>query len=187
MTIDDNLLKELGAVDTVVYTLIADNPHITQKELARSCKLSTRTVINVLQRLEDKHYIRIKNNKPKPNTYEILYSYRTKSPEESKGRGIFGMVKLSDNDYAMLLNDYPKSVVEDYIQRLDSYLKNNPQKNYTSHSATIVSWIVDDDAKRRNTKNYRSLSQIKEDEERANEYLSLLDNFSFRPPKIDET
>lgn len=181
MVLDDKIVEQHGLVVAAVYAIITVNPMITHAEIATYCHISVPSVKRALSVLKCGGYIKVKNNKPHPNTYEIL---RTKSPEESKGRGIFGLVKLSDNDYAMLLNDYPKSVVEDYIQRLDSYLKNNPQKNYTSHSATIVSWIVEDDSKRRNTKNYRSLSQIKEDEERANEYLSLLNNFSFRP---DET
>ena len=177
MVLDDKIVDQHGLVVAAVYAIITVNPMITHAEIATYCHVSVPSVKRALSVLKQCGYIKVKNNKPNPNTYEIL---RTKSLEESKGRGIFGMVKLSDNDYAMLLNDYPKSVVDVYIQRLDSYLKNNPQKNYTSHSATIVSWIIDDDAKRRNTKNYRSLSQIKEEEERANEYLSLFDinNFS---------
>lgn len=181
MVLDDKIVEQHGLVVAAVYAIITVNPMITHAEIATYCHISVPSVKRALSVLKQCGYIKVKNNKPNPNTYEIL---RTKSPEESKGRGIFGMVKLSDNDYAMLLNDYPKSVIELYIQRLDSYLKNNPQKNYTSHSATIVSWIVEDDSKRRNTKNYRSLSQIKDDEERANSYLSLVNDFSFSPPKI---
>jgi len=138
MTIDDNLLKELGAVDTVVYTLIANNPHITQKELARSCKLSTRTVINVLQRLEDKHYIRIKNNKPNSNTYEILDVKKRKEVY-----GAFGHVQLSTTEYQGLMQDYGETTVTKYIKRLDDYLEIHPEKHYSAHHQVLRNWIED--------------------------------------------
>lgn len=185
MVIEDKIVEQHGLVVAAVYAIITANPMITHAEIATYCHISVSSVKRALEELQRLNYIKVKNNKPQPNTYEILYSPRiNRSPEKSKGRGIFGMVKLSDNDYAMLLNDYPKSVVEYYIQRLDSYLKNNPKKSYESHSATIVSWIIEDDTKRQNTKNYKSLSQIKKEEERADRYLSLVNNFSFKPPEI---
>lgn len=149
MTIDDNLLKELGAVDTVVYTLIADNPHITQKELARSCKLSTRTVINVLQRLEDKHYIRIKNNKPNPNTYEVLH--QNKKREQVKLYGMFDHVKLTDEEYQLLAKYISEPELKKYITRLDAFMEQRKQEpkvrsmiNFESHCATLYRWYTDD-------------------------------------------
>lgn len=154
MNIDDNLLKELGAVDTVVYTMIADNPHITQKEIARSCKLSTRTVINVLQRLEDKHYIRIKNNKPNPNTYEVLH--RSEKREQVKLYGMFQHVKLTNEEYQLLVKSITErggneSELKQEITRLDAFMEQRKKEprvrsmlNYESHCATLHRWYTDD-------------------------------------------
>ena len=68
----------------------------------------------------------------------------THAPDNA--RGYFNNVILSDREYLDLINEYPQSMIEDYIERLSEYMKSTGRK-YESHCATIRNWIRSDQKK----------------------------------------
>lgn len=58
----------------------------------------------------------------------------------------FPFIKLTEQEHTELVNSFGDSITEDYISRLNYYLVEHPEKNYSSHSATIRKWIIQDGA-----------------------------------------
>lgn len=145
MMIDDEILKKHGLVIAAVYATIITNPTITHNEIAKCCCISVKSVKRALAELQQLHYIEIKVNKPKPNTYEnILHSHST--PTRKKPFGEFGHVLLSEYEYQKLIKDVnnDKALIDEYIKRVDEYMEIHPEKHYAAHQKVISNWIADD-------------------------------------------
>lgn len=54
-------------------------------------------------------------------------------------------VKLTQEQHNSLICAYGESVINDYINRVDEYIKNSGAKPYKNHYDTITSWIRKDD------------------------------------------
>ncbi len=72
MIVDDSIIKQHGLVVAAVYAVVVATPTIKQTEIARECNISVKTAQRALETLQQIGYIRIMNNKPNSNTYEVL-------------------------------------------------------------------------------------------------------------------
>ncbi|MCD7778318.1 MAG: replication initiator protein A [Clostridiales bacterium] len=66
--------------------------------------------------------------------------------QDNKLRTAYGSqnnVFLTDEEYSALIKEFSVVEIEDYIERLSSYMFRK-NKNYKNHSAAIRSWILDD-------------------------------------------
>ena len=107
MIVDDSIIKQHGLVVAAVYAVVVATPTIKQTEIARECNISVKTAQRALETLQQLGYIRIKNNKPNPNTYGILYHPNTPSSSKAKKAfGEFGHVLLSEHEYQKLIKDF---------------------------------------------------------------------------------
>lgn len=52
-------------------------------------------------------------------------------------------VFLTQEEYDRLIGDFGKSVVDDYIERLDEWQSNNPKKQKRDHNKTLRVWMKD--------------------------------------------
>ena len=50
-------------------------------------------------------------------------------------------IKLSDEDYDRLINDYGKTIANDFIDRLDRNIASKGTR-YKNHYATLKEWII---------------------------------------------
>ena len=146
MIVDDNIIKQHGLVVAAVYAVIVATPTIKQAEIARECNISIKTAQRALETLQQVGYIRIKNNKPNSNTYEILYHAKQKT---KKVFGAFGHVLLTEQEHLQLLKDFGADLTGDYIKKLDSYMEIHPEKHYKAHQQVLRDWIVEDENKLR--------------------------------------
>ena len=145
MILDDDIIKKHGVMFAAIYAVVSANPNITQAEITTLCHTSLRTVQRTLDELQQLHYIEIKVNKPKPNTYEnILYSHPT--PTRKKPFGEFGHVLLSEYEYQNLIKDFngDTALVNEYITKLDDYMEIHPEKHYAAHQRVLHNWITND-------------------------------------------
>lgn len=66
-----------------------------------------------------------------------------KEKQDKKVKNIYGeykKVRLTKEQHTKLIEDFGELKVNDFIQRLDEYLENNPKKSYANHSLTIRNW-----------------------------------------------
>ena len=183
MIVDDNIIKQHGLVVAAVYAVIVATPTIKQAEIARECNISIKTAQRALETLQQVGYIRIKNNKPNSNTYEILYHAKQKT---KKVFGAFGHVLLTEQEHLQLLKDFGADLTGDYIKKLDSYMEIHPEKHYKAHQQVLRDWIVEDENKLRaknapkgakhwyGGKTYGELIRSLLDAQKRIEYLSIL-------------
>lgn len=168
MMIDDEILKKHGLVIAAVYATIITNPTITHNEIAKCCCISVKSVKRALAELQQLHYIEIKVNKPHPNTYEVLH--KPTNTESILTFGEFGFVHLTESELKKLQKTYPKIVIDDYIQRIDTFMCNNKSHKlhtYHTHYATIKLWIDGDVRQNGGYTTHRStktIDEIKHDE-----------------------
>lgn len=81
----------------------------------------------------------IRNN----NSKEITNIKKEQCIKES-AIGIFENVRLTDSEQEELINRYGIQEVGIYIDRLSTYMNENPEKHYKNHKATIEKWIIQD-------------------------------------------
>lgn len=145
MILDDEIIKKHGVMFAAIYAVISSNPSITQSEIATLCHTSLRTVQRTIEELQRLNYIKVKNNKPKPNTYENMY-HSHPTPTKKKPFGEFGHVLLSEYEYQKLIKDVnnDKALIDEYIKRLDEYMEIHPEKHYAAHQKVISNWIAND-------------------------------------------
>lgn len=158
MIVDDSIIKQHGLVVAAVYAVVVATPTIKQTEIARECNISVKTAQRALETLLRIGYIRIKNNKPNPNTYEVLN--RSEKREQVKLYGIFKHVKLTDKEYQLLVKSITErggneSELKQEITRLDAFMEQRKQEpkvrsmiNFDSHCATLYRWYTDDHPER---------------------------------------
>ena len=88
------------------------------------------------------------------------YLYKRKYKENIKERGkestparkiygIFGNIRLSEEEYARLVAEFGETNVREYIRRVDEYAHFNG-KNYPDGDSTIRKWLFDDKVKSSN-------------------------------------
>ena len=81
----------------------------------------------------------IRNN----NSKEITNIKKDQCIKES-AIGIFQNVRLTNSEQEELINRYGIQEVGIYIDRLSTYMNENPEKHYKNHKATIEKWIIQD-------------------------------------------
>ena len=81
----------------------------------------------------------IRNN----NSKEITNIKKEQCIKES-AIGIFQNVRLTNSEQEELINRYGIQEVGIYIDRLSTYMNENPEKHYKNHKATIEKWIIQD-------------------------------------------
>lgn len=76
----------------------------------------------------------------------VLENKTALTKQDNKIRTAYGSqnnVFLTDEEYSVLVKEFSVVEIEDYIERLSSYMFRK-NKNYKNHSAAIRSWILDD-------------------------------------------
>lgn len=81
----------------------------------------------------------IRNN----NSKEITNIKKEQCIKES-AIGIFQNVRLTNSEQEELINRYGTEEVGIYIDRLSTYMNENPEKHYKNHKSTIEKWIIQD-------------------------------------------
>lgn len=81
----------------------------------------------------------IRNN----NSKEITNIKKEQCIKES-AIGIFQNVRLTNSEQEELINRYGIQEVGIYIDRLSTYMNENPEKHYKNHKSTIEKWIIQD-------------------------------------------
>ena len=70
-------------------------------------------------------------------------------------RGTYGHVNLTEQEYDDLCTIYLKDTVNQYIERVDSYLHKNPNiKAHASHYQTILDWLEKDGVDKKSAHSY---------------------------------
>ena len=87
--------------------------------------------------------VNYKNNNTKRIT-NIKEDHREKK-KEKLALGEYQKVLLSNEDQEELCNRFGFETVVKYIDRLDEYLFEHPEKDYKNHKATITKWIKEDE------------------------------------------
>lgn len=64
-------------------------------------------------------------------------------PKSLKKFGEYGNISLTDEQYNQLVRDYGKSVISDYIQRMDEYIQMKGKK-YKDFNLALRNWIKKD-------------------------------------------
>jgi len=80
----------------------------------------------------------IRNNNIKEITNIKKYQYK------ESAIGIFQNVRLTNSEQEELINRYGTEEVGIYIDRLSTYMNENPEKHYKNHKSTIEKWIIQD-------------------------------------------
>ena len=80
----------------------------------------------------------IRNNNIKEITNIKKYQYK------ESAIGIFQNVRLTNSEQEELINRYGIQEVGIYIDRLSTYMNENPEKHYKNHKSTIEKWIIQD-------------------------------------------
>ncbi|MCD8090860.1 MAG: replication initiator protein A [Clostridiales bacterium] len=86
-------------------------------------------------RLADK---KVSGNKTMNKTSLIKQESKTGTAYDSQ-KNVF----LTDEEYSALVSEFSIAVIEDYIERVSSYIARK-NAHYNSHSATIRRWILED-------------------------------------------
>lgn len=91
-------------------------------------------VLPNVENLNDKEITNIRNtNNKKDQIKEIACAI-----------GIFQNVRLTNSEQEELINRYGVQEVAIYIDRLSTYMNENPEKHYKNHKSTIEKWIIQD-------------------------------------------
>ena len=92
---------------------------------------------------------RVRSKRPHKNinTKEHQYKKNIKGKEERHALGFFQNVFLTDEEQKDLCERLGFEPVVEYIERLSSYLHDNPNKKYKNHKATIEKWIKEDEGR----------------------------------------
>ena len=105
-----------------------------------------------------------KNNNNKNN------NNKNKPAKKKQVHGEFGNVKLYDNELEILISNYGKPIIDEYIDRLDYYIAEKGAK-YKSHYLTIKRWL-----KNANIEPNKSIDQKEGDNTFDEEYFKNLLN-----------
>ena len=130
---------------------IKKNEYITRSvnsTLQRCNNYTSGNVKSTSQEVKKVHGIDTNYN----NTNYNNTNYNNIKRDEKKTYGQFQNVFLSEIEYQDLLNKIG-SRINEYIERLSSYMKSN-DRSYKDHKATIINWYLNDNK-------YKSKTQLK--------------------------
>lgn len=108
-------------------------------------------------------------NNTKSLTNNARQPFGSSSETVRKSYGEFNNVKLTEEEYKKLTNEYGKSIANDFIDRLDRSIASKGTR-YKSHYATIKEWII-----RAVNEGQLNVKASKE----AEEYKEFVDNIDF--------
>ncbi|MDE7105317.1 MAG: hypothetical protein K2O36_05495, partial [Ruminococcus sp.] len=80
-------------------------------------------------------------------------SGRTRPKSRKKVYGEYKHVKLTDEEYQRLCEDYSENLISEYIRKIDEYLQMTGKKPYKDYNLTIRKWLNNDNIKKGNEKN----------------------------------
>ena len=149
-------------------------------KLPKAWETETNT-FRVFKILPDKKRSKAKSDEQPDVMPEIHSKPRKPRAEKSKKKkyGEYGRVRLTDEEYNSLVNDFGQETVEVYIQRADDYSQEH-KRYYNNNAVTIRKWIEDDKKKPNRRHNYHKKDKYKDnkitDEEMAG-YLRLVNRF----------
>lgn len=76
-------------------------------------------------------------------------------PETAANTNTYGkQVRLTEKEYAILSDEYGKNIIDEYIDRIDSYLENSGKKPFKSHFDTIKKWLKKDGVQPKSAHSY---------------------------------
>lgn len=81
------------------------------------------------------------------NIKELSNSKNYQREEEAHALGIFQNVFLTDEEQKDLTERLGFESVAEYVDRLSTYMKENPGKTFKNHKATIEKWIKEDEGR----------------------------------------
>lgn len=139
-----NELKQIGLIET------------KRQGLGKPNKIYVKNFMSIFEKQElletkNKKYENRNSRIPKIENEEIRKSKTTNidnikidnsNIDNRKSYGIFDNVKLNDKEYTEL-SEILKHNLEEYINRLSSYIKSTDKK-YKDHKATIILWYLKD-------------------------------------------
>lgn len=73
---------------------------------------------------------------------------------ETNSYGQHNNVNLTIEQYNSLVFDYGQAVIDDYIERISRYIKDNSKKPYDNHYQTICDWLNKDGVKKKTEHSY---------------------------------
>jgi hypothetical protein len=76
----------------------------------------------------------------KQNAHESKVKEKESKGKEKRVYGELAHVRLSDDEYKKLIDEFGQVVTQDYINQLDNYI-GSKGKRYKSHYATIRTWL----------------------------------------------
>lgn len=80
-------------------------------------------------------------------------SERTPSKSKKKSYGEYGHVKLTDEEYQRLCEDYSEKTISEYIRKIDEYLQMTGKKAYKDYNLAIRNWLNRDNIRKGNEQN----------------------------------
>ena len=154
----------LGTVERKTVTVI---PEYWLLSVEKMKKLSGRS--SILRQFNNQPII--PNNQPIiPNNQPIIEQRKVKeskvkeskvvctAPPETTAHtntyGTYGKVKLTEKEYAVLVDEYGKNIIDECINKIDIYIKNNNIKPFDNHFDTIKKWLKDDGVQPKSAHSY---------------------------------
>lgn len=206
---DKRLTPTARTIYTVLLDLCTKANNIIRKstsEFARIVGCCKRSVVNSLKCLAQAGYIQKaekaykteinsliikvilppkKNDKSVPAEQSINMQseqpkVRQSNKKEKKKYGEYGRVKLTDEEFNSLVNDFGQKVVDKYIQIADDYSKEH-NRWYGNNAETIRKWIEEDRNQPNHRHNYGKNKKRKNNtltEEKLAGYMQLVNRFS---------
>lgn len=77
----------------------------------------------------------------------------TPPKSKKKNYGEYGHVKLTDEEYQRLCEDYSEKTISEYIRKIDEYLQMTGKKAYKDYNLTIRNWLNRDNIRKGNEQN----------------------------------
>lgn len=110
--------------NTEKYEILEDVKHPLNKSLT-----------NVKQTLKEN---RIEENRIEENSIEKENIIKEKERKVKKSYGKYNRIKLTDEEYRRLVNDFGSRVIEKQIELLDEYVESNNNKNKYSNFNLVI-------------------------------------------------
>ena len=110
-----------------------------------------------------------------------IYNYNNKEEKEKEEKhkhGTYGWIKLTDEQYKRLCNDFKKDYIDFVIERLDEYVQSNGNKNKYKDWNLVVRKAIRDKWSCLNEKKDERISQkdARKTEYTQEQYESMCDN-----------
>lgn len=93
--------------------------------------------------------------------YRIPNPNPSLNPNPKRIYGEFKKVRLTDDQYKKLVDDFGEAKIKTLIKSLDEYLENNPKKSYANHNLTIRNWDKKDKKENKKTREEEILERLR--------------------------